>query len=96
MPAAARVAAALPPGRRVCVALTHARVPRLAARPKLVARPVAPVTRASVTAGAAAAPASRAPEFTTKLFTKEAVSIAGETECAPARRGALAGRAVPQ
>ena len=66
-------------------ALTHARVPRLAARPKLVTRPAAPATRASVTAGAAAAPASRAPEFTTTLFTKEAVSIAGETECAPAR-----------
>jgi hypothetical protein len=35
-------------------------------------------------AAAPAASATRAPEFTTKLFTKESVSIAGETECAPA------------
>ena len=32
-------------------------------------------------AAAAAAAANRVPEFNTKVFTKEAVSIAGETEC---------------
>jgi len=41
------------------------------------------VTIAQAQVNAASAPASRAPEFTTKLFTKEAVSIAGETECVP-------------
>ena len=36
--------------------------------------------------------ANRMPDFTTKLFTKEAVSIAGETECVPtSARGAGCG-----
>jgi hypothetical protein len=44
----------------------------------------APVTRAQAApVAAAAAVTQRAPDFTTKLFTKEAVSIAGEMECAP-------------
>jgi hypothetical protein len=66
---------------------------RLAARApgaKVAARSAkAPVTRAQAApVAAAAAVTQRAPDFTTKLFTKEAVSIAGEMECAPrAARG---------
>jgi len=46
-------------------------------------------------AASTSASATRAPDFHTKLFTKESVSIAGETECAPygADAGAGAGEA---
>jgi hypothetical protein len=51
-----------------------------AARPAAASQRRAGSVVASVTAAAAAA-ANRVPEFNTKVFTKEPVSIAGETEC---------------
>ena len=51
-----------------------------AARPAAASQRRAGSVVASLAAAAAAA-ANRVPEFNTKVFTKEAVSIAGETEC---------------